>query len=144
LQDLPGIYTFRMDRIGVASHLYGIALDSGEYLGTTQTCLSCNIPTGATLERFSTILKVFQGAMDELIRETHPGLREEFAMQIAIDEQIENDPRSLSTELRNALIREVFQRRQHISKRSGKKAATASFSSPCLRSILPRLRSPMP
>lgn len=104
-----GIHTFRMDRIGVASHLYGIALDSGEYLGTTQTCLSCNIPIGATLDRFRSILKNYPSEIGELIRETHPGACEEFADQLAIDEQIESDPHRMPTELRNTLIREVFQ-----------------------------------
>src|SRR5262249_49618480 len=104
-----GISIFRLDRIAAASHVYGIAVDEGRYLGHSQTCISCKIVFNSTPTRFYGVSDSSDSSIDDLIRQTHPDIRNEFSDRLALEEQIAKDPHGLHPDLRKKLLMEVFQ-----------------------------------
>jgi hypothetical protein len=106
---------FRLVRVGLAAHLYGISAGAGELTGYTRVCLRCGIETWTDRERYSAVQKTFTTVdlqssirLGQLIQQTQPGLRSRLAERFGIEDQIRRNPQALDHRMRHALIKEPF------------------------------------
>ena len=98
---------FELKRVGMAGHIYYITSGEGELVGFERTCASCGTAIEANPDRYVAFAKK-PASLEQLKRETFPDLDQACASQMALEEQIRNNPASLSGADRHALIRHPF------------------------------------
>jgi hypothetical protein len=106
---------FRLVRVGLVSHLYGISIGQGELQGHTRVCLGCEVETWTERDRYAAVQKSFTTAelassirMQQLIQQTQPELRTRRAERLEIEEQVRRNPLAIEFKLRQELIKEPF------------------------------------
>jgi hypothetical protein len=98
---------FHFRRIGSATHLYGIAADSGDLTGYDRRCQSCGIMLSAVPDWYTgTSDEVLP--IDELQSKTNARYRDTYAVDIALDRKAHDTPNRLTAEERQERIRDLF------------------------------------
>lgn len=98
---------FELKRVGMAGHIYYITAGEGELVRFERSCASCGTAIEANPDRYAAFAKK-PAPLEQLKRETFPGLDQACADQMALEEQIRNDPASLTGADRHTLIRHPF------------------------------------
>ena len=100
--------SFRIHRIGSASHVYGVSFGGGKLVGYSATCQSCGHKMEVDPTGYETLAKRRRTDIGDLERETFPGLREAYAERIALEQDLASGKVDMAPELRKDLIREPF------------------------------------
>ena len=99
---------FKLQRVGLARHVYYISFGEGELAGYQRTCQECGIAVGAKPTIYASVAEQ-PASIGQLTAQTFPKLSEAYQASLALEERIRNSPASLSPEERHALIRQPFQ-----------------------------------
>jgi len=101
------IRPFRLDRVGLANHVYYITVSQGELVGHARTCMTCKTILNGNPNLYREVSKklVDQG---ELQRTTFPNLLTHHAERLTLEQSIKHSPVSLSADTRRALLKEPF------------------------------------
>jgi hypothetical protein len=99
--------TFKVNRIGSASHVYYISFGQGELVGYERICGVCATPVEAVPERYADMSKTARPATD-LISETFPNYYSVYREVIERDRKVRDTPSLLTPEERRTRIREPF------------------------------------
>lgn len=100
--------SFRLSRIGSASHMYYISFGSGKLVGHLIECGDCGQALSADPMAYPTYEKASSPDLEYLIRVTHPNLREVYATRLAAEAQVRRSPGAIPREERAKLILEPF------------------------------------
>lgn len=106
---------FRLERLGMASHVYGISVGSGNLVGFERTCTECTTRLHAEHNEYGNIAKRYPlngvpaaSQIAELIRTSNPHLLERYASRIELEREIKAGSASLNAAERRQLIKEPF------------------------------------
>ena len=99
--------TFRVDRIGSASHVYYISFGQGELVGYERVCGVCSTPVEADPHRYPDVVKTSRPATD-LLSETFPNYYSVYREAIERDKKLRDTPSLLTPEERRTRMREPF------------------------------------
>jgi len=99
--------TFRVDRIGSASHVYYISFGQGELVGYERVCGACSTPVEADPHRYPDMSKTSRPATD-LLSETFPNFYSVYRDAIERDRKLRDTPSLLTPEERRSRMREPF------------------------------------
>ena len=99
--------SFRLDRVGLAGHVYYISLGKGELVGYARTCINCKTVLNGNPDLYREVSKklVEQG---ELQRTTFPNLYTHHTERLALEKSLRNSPGSIPVDTRRALLKEPF------------------------------------
>ena len=98
---------FRLQRIGLASHVYGVSMGEGKLLGFNRTCVECNSAFGADPGTYAKIATK-ASPLPSLQADTFPNLESAWGDRMALETSIQKSPSALTPEVRGKLIREPF------------------------------------
>jgi hypothetical protein len=98
---------FKLVRVGSAGHVYYISAGEGQLVGFERTCLGCGTSLQANPASYVAVSKRAL-PLAELVNHTFPNLEEALRERLAIEDRVKQDPLSLSSEERRALIRTPF------------------------------------
>jgi hypothetical protein len=99
---------FKLQRVGLARHVYYISFGEGELAGYQRTCQQCGIAVAAKPTLYASVAAQ-PAALPEMIAQTFPKLPQAYQPTLELEERIRNSPASLTPEERHALIRQPFQ-----------------------------------
>jgi hypothetical protein len=99
--------TFKVERIGSASHVYYISFGQGELVGHERTCAVCATPVKAVPETYTGMAKGIRPA-SELISETFPNYYTVYRELLERERKVRDTPSLLTPEERRARMREPF------------------------------------
>ena len=102
------ISAFRINRVGVAAHVYYVALDDGQFVGHSQQCVTCMTNFNSNPNRFDCLADTPDGSVELLAEATFPSIDQVFAERLALEERIARDPHALDPELRSSVLMEGF------------------------------------
>jgi hypothetical protein len=110
-----GPQAFRLERIGMAGHVYGISVGSGQLAGFERSCTECGTRLNAEHGDYGDIAKRYPldripaaSQLSELIRTSNPHLLERYAKRIELEREIQRGETSLNSAERRQLIKEPF------------------------------------
>ena len=110
-----GPQAFRLTRISMAGHVYGVSLSSGKLVGFERLCLNCKTVLDAEHENYTSIAKAFplervteSGQISELIRLSNPQLEQRYAHRLELERELRRGNLPADGELRRRLIKEPF------------------------------------
>ena len=101
------VTTFRLDRVGLAGHVYYISFGKGELVGYTKTCMECKTALNGNPDLYREISKQ-PLALAQLLQSTFPNLQTHHAERLALEQAIRHSPASIPAETRYALLKEPF------------------------------------
>jgi hypothetical protein len=96
---------FELQEVRSASHVYYVSLSRGQLVGHERRCAECGTSFKANPAGYASVSKV-RAAIEELQRQTHPGLDAASKDQVALDERIRRQ--RLTPAERHNLIRAPF------------------------------------
>ncbi|WP_133816569.1 hypothetical protein [Tahibacter aquaticus] len=106
---------FRLSRIGMAGHVYGVSVGGGKLAGFERFCLTCKTVLGAEHEAYSNIAKDYplervpeSNQISHLIRATNPELAERYARRLELEQDLRRGNAVIDTATRKHLIKEPF------------------------------------
>jgi hypothetical protein len=99
--------TFKVERIGSASHVYYISFGQGELVGYERTCGACSTPVEAVPATYVDVASTAQPASD-LISQTFPNYYTVYRAVIERDRKVRDTPSQLTPAERKARMREPF------------------------------------
>jgi hypothetical protein len=102
------IASFKVIRVGDASHLAFVSLGSGRFAGRMIRCGRCDTSRTFDEKRYADITPQSPD-LEGLIASTHPNVRAEFAERLELEARLRSDPSSLSSRQREELLLEPFQ-----------------------------------
>ena len=102
------VRSFRIHRIGSASHVYGISFGGGKLIGYSATCQSCGHKMEVDPTGYQSLAKGKPTDVDALVRKTFPLVRMAYAERIALEEDLAKGKVDMAPEMRKDLIREPF------------------------------------
>lgn len=103
---------FSVFSIGVASHVYGVSLSSGQIIGYEIVCRKCS--TTAPLRSLPyAMLSDKELSLSELISQTYPQIHDTYRSRLKLEEMIRQNPADLPRNARDVLIRESFEELDH-------------------------------
>ena len=102
------VQAFRVYRIGSASHVYGLSVGGGGLVGYLATCQTCGHKMEVDPTCYATLVKRRPERIEELERETYPGVREAYASRIDLEKSIADGRLDMPEDMRVELIREPF------------------------------------
>lgn len=94
---------FRMTRLGSVGHVYCISVGEGKLVGHQRTCTSCGAFSDADVNAYAGVSKS-SGPMENLKRETYPGLDAALEPRLALEVRVKAAPHLLSAEERLGLV----------------------------------------
>lgn len=110
-----GAQAFRLTRISMAGHVYGVSLSSGKLAGFERQCLGCKIVLEADHEHYADIAKTYplervpeSSQVSQLARQSNPGLAERHARRMELEQEIRRGNVPADPALRKFLIKEPF------------------------------------
>ncbi len=98
---------FALQRIGSAGHVYYITVSQGELVGLERTCLKCQTTFNAEPTHYAKVVPKLL-PWNDMVRQTFPTLHEAWAERLALEQQVRENPHTLSAQDRHALIRNPF------------------------------------
>lgn len=98
---------FRLDRVGLAGHVYYLTVSKGELVGHARTCMTCKTVLSASPDLYREVSKQFVDE-GELQRTTFPDLRTKYAERLALEQTIKHTLGSLPLDTRRDMLREPF------------------------------------
>ncbi|MFN8434336.1 MAG: hypothetical protein U0V18_09955 [Anaerolineales bacterium] len=113
----------RISRLGVAGHLYFVALGEGELVGHVGECTNCKTKRLVDSRKYKTFLFAPGNDIEKLIKETYPKLRLDRAERLEIEKKIKEN-HTFSHEEREVLLIEPF---KHLSGKVEERYANAKF-----------------
>ena len=102
------ITMFRIDRLGIAGHLYYISVGQGEFVGHIKKCLGCKTSLNGNPDIYREISKK-RLEPSELQRLTFPNIQTHYAERLKLEQMLRHSPSSVPSDTRSALIKEPFQ-----------------------------------
>ena len=78
----------RIRRIGLVTHVYYLSIGAGSLVAHEAECEACGATREVDGDQFEAISRRRGAGLDELITETYPGLRDEYAQRLAIEERV--------------------------------------------------------
>ena len=102
------IASFKVVRVGDASHIAFVSLGNGRFAGRLIRCSRCDTARAFDQKRFAGIATDGSNA-EALIASTHPNVRAEFAGRLELEARLRTDPSILSGHQREELLLEPFQ-----------------------------------
>jgi hypothetical protein len=101
------IRPFRLDRVGLAGHVYYVTVSQGELVGHARTCMTCKTILNGNPGLYREVSKKLldQG---ELQRTTFPNLQTHHAERLALEQTIKHSPGTIPADTRRALLKEPF------------------------------------
>src|ERR1043165_4035739 len=103
-----GIASFRVLRVGDASHIAFVSLSNGRVAGRMIRCSRCDTGRAFDEKRYTGIGSECSDT-ETLIASTHPNVRAEFAGRLELEARLRTDPSILSGHQREELLLEPFQ-----------------------------------
>jgi len=103
------ISTFEVNRVGVAAHVYFVAVNEGSFVSHNQRCNTCSTTLESTPARFFSLSDTATSSIEELVQATFPTIYEVFGERLALERQISADPHSFDPATRKKLLMEPFQ-----------------------------------
>lgn len=100
-----GARAFRLQRVGMASHVYYVSFGEGALVGHQRTCCDCATTLKGNPATYATVASK-PSPIDELLHTTYPNYETSHRQRAEIDRRVANN--SLSSDERRALIREPF------------------------------------
>lgn len=97
----------RIDRVGAASHVYGLSVGSGELVGHLATCTDCHSSRPIDPATYRELLPRPSEDTTELVRETFPDFEKVYGERLAIEASLRAG-KQIPAEAREALLREPF------------------------------------
>lgn len=98
---------FALQRIGSAGHVYYVSVSQGELVGFERTCLKCHTVYNAEPTHYAKVAPKLL-PWNDMVRQTFPNLHEAWADRLALEQQVRDNPHTLSAQDRHALIRNPF------------------------------------
>jgi len=98
---------FKLKRVGMAGHIYGIALGEGQLVGHVMTCEACDVDLNGQPERYREIAPK-KLPLPELAARTNPEWQRVHTARLAVEKQISSAFGKLSAQVRQALLEEPF------------------------------------
>lgn len=98
----------RIDRIGMAGHVYYIPFGEGQLVGYHGTCCTCHLLTNADPNRHPKLSKTLSSSLEHLVQETFPNLESHYAHRFKIEQDLKHYPQLLPDGLRSVLLEEPF------------------------------------
>jgi len=98
---------FVVQRVGMASHLYGISMGEGKLVGFNRTCVECKSSFKADPASYTKIATKVS-PLQSLQAHTFPNLESIWRDRMALETRIQESLSGLTPEVRNKLIREPF------------------------------------
>lgn len=98
---------FRLDRIGLAGHIYYVSVGSGKLMGYGRTCMVCKTVLNANPDSYREVSKkVLEPAA--LQRLTFPNFETSYADRLALEQKVMHSPASVPSDVRLELMKEPF------------------------------------
>jgi hypothetical protein len=101
------IRPFRLDRVGLADHVYYVTVSRGELVGYAKKCMNCKTILNGNPDLYREVSKKLLEPT-ELQRSTFPDLQTKYAERLTLEQTIKHSPGSLPADTRSALLREPF------------------------------------
>ncbi|MDK2124491.1 hypothetical protein [Parachitinimonas caeni] len=104
------IARFELARVGMASHVYGIANGQGKLIGHQAMCMTCESLIGVNIDNYQNILDKPINApdMESLIEQTFPNIMEAYKERLDLEARLARGLEFISDEERMSLIMEPF------------------------------------
>jgi len=99
--------TFKVQRVGSASHVYYISFGQGDLVGYERTCEVCKTPVDAAPDTYTGMAKASRPA-SELISETFPNYYTVYREMLERERKVRDTPSLLTPAERRARMREPF------------------------------------
>jgi hypothetical protein len=131
------IASFKMIRVGDASHLAFVSVGNGRFAGRLIRCSRCDTGRAFDQRRYTGVAEK-SSDLEELIALTHPNVRTEFGARLDLEARLRADSSILSAPQREELLLEPFQELEpeiaQLDKgtRHQKKASMWGFLAMCL------------
>jgi hypothetical protein len=101
------IGTFKLSRVGMASHVYGASIGQGDLLGHTAECSACKTTIEVNIERYSNVSKKILD-INDLVDHTNPGITALCADRFEVDRTLSTNMRLVPDDVRKGIIFEVL------------------------------------
>jgi hypothetical protein len=99
---------FRLVRVGMAGHVYYVSFGQGKLAGHLARCLTCGVRIGVDARRFQGSGVDAATDVETMVRETQPGLFENYKERLELEATVKRAPYTLTAEQREALVFEPF------------------------------------
>lgn len=100
---------FRISRVGLASHVYGVSVGGGKLVGHQKTCLECGVASSTHPSLYKDIQKKRPDQSEtRFTLATFPNVREHYSERLLLEERLTAKPASLDAQTRASLIKEPF------------------------------------
>lgn len=100
--------SFHMVRVGVANHIYYLSFGDGKLVGYLIRCQDCGVDLGVEPTRFVHVEPGHQMELEDLIRTTHPRVRENYAERLELEARIKNTRATLAPDEYQKFMLESF------------------------------------
>jgi len=102
------IRPFQLIRVGLAGHVYYVSFGEGKLAGHIIRCGECGLDQSTDPQRYTKAEKDPRVALETLIRDTFPNLRQANASRLELEERIKRSRSSVSAEEYKQLLMEPF------------------------------------
>ena len=101
------VQPFEISRVNMVKHVYYIPMGGGKVVGHLASCTECSVTIFVDTARYKTYSDQVAISLQDLIRETNPGLEDELKNRLPLEKKIWNK-QQLDPDERRFLISEPF------------------------------------